>query len=101
MIREVPPKDTLAPNTPLNTRRNGHNDDQTDCTDKDDVVQDLVQVILSRLTGTDTRDESTLLLHIVRYLNRIEGNGCIEVSKEDIQYNIQHQTNSVYRLTRD
>lgn len=29
-------------------KRNGHNDDQTDRTDKDDVVQDLVQVILSQ-----------------------------------------------------
>ena len=75
-------------------------DSQTYGTNKDDVVQNLRQVITGRFSGTDTRDEATLFLHILSYFQRIKGNGCIEVSKEDYQYNVHNQSNGVYRFAR-
>ena len=56
---------------------------QTYRTNKDDVVQDLCQIIAGRFSRTDARDETTLFLHVLSYFQGIKGNGCIEVSKKD------------------
>ena len=74
-------------NTVEDVRQNTDNG-KTDRTDEDDVVKNLCQVITCRLAGSDTGNKSALLLHVVRYHQRIEGNGSIEVSKEDNQYDV-------------
>ena len=74
-------------NTVENVRQNTDNG-KTDRTDEDDIIKNLCQVITCRLAGSDTGNKSALLLHVVRYHQRIEGNGGIEVSKEDNQYDV-------------
>ena len=64
-------------------------DCQTNRTDEDNVIQNPGQVLAGRLSGSDTGDKATLLFHVFCNLNRIEGNGCIEVCKEHNQYNIK------------
>ena len=67
----------------IKEERNHCDDRQAYSTNKDDIVQYILQVIYCRFTRTNTRNETSLFLHIIRYLQRIEGNGSIEIGKED------------------
>ena len=78
--------------------RKNTDDRKTDRADKDDVVQNPVEVITRRLAGTDTRDKASALLQIVGNLQRIERNGCIEVCEEDQHSNIYKQSKRIFDL---
>ena len=73
--------------------------DQTDRTDEYDIIQNLIQIIAGRLTGSDTGNETTLLLHVIGNHQRIKCNGCIEVCKKYNQYNVQQKSQGINRLT--
>ena len=64
-------------------------DRKSDCANEDNAVEHLREIFTGRLTWSDPRNEAALLLHILCNLYRIEGNGCIEICKEDNQYDIQ------------
>src|SRR5699024_8572234 len=70
-----------------------HSDDRKPCrTDKNHIAQNIIQLVNCQFAWTNTKYKSTLLLNIVCHFQRIEGDGCIEISKEDNQDIIQHQT---------
>ena len=55
---------------------------QAEALDKDDIVQNLCQIIYSRFSRTDSWDKSTALFHIICNLHRIKCNRCVEICKE-------------------
>ena len=54
----------------------------------------------SYVAPEDAGNEAALLLHVIRNLQRVEGNGCIEVSKEDYQYDVKQQSQRIDGLLR-
>ena len=73
MMMDVPPKDTDGAKHTIKEDRDQHNDNQSCCTDKYNVIQDT----FSRYSWVgfarpDTRNESALLFHIISHLNRVE-----------------------------
>ena len=48
MIRDVPPKGNIRTEYTVKEVWDHLNDDQTACSDKDDIVQNLCQIIYSR-----------------------------------------------------
>ena len=61
-------------------------------TDENNIVQQIGQVINGWFSRTNTRNESTLLFHIIRNFQRIESNGCIEICEENYHHNVENQT---------
>lgn len=90
----------VRPEDTVEYKRQYADNGKTACADENNVVQDSVQIITGRLTGSDTGDKTALLFHIVRNLKGIEGNRCIEISKKDYQGNINNKTDRINRLTR-
>lgn len=90
----------VRPEDTVEYKRQYADNSKTACADENNVVQDSVQIITGRLTRSDTGDKTALLFHIVRNLKGIEGNRCIEISKEDYQGNINNKTDRINRLTR-
>ena len=66
--------------------------------DEDYIIQNAVQIITGRLTGSDSGDKAALFFHIVCNLDGIEGYRGIEVRKENYQYNINHKTDGINRF---
>ena len=73
-----------AKQTAENIRQYGDNN-QSHGSDKDQVIQHPGQVIAGGLARSDTRNKAALPLHIIRHHQRVEGDGCIEVCKENYQ----------------
>lgn len=90
----------VRPEDTVEYKRQYADNSKAACADENNVVQDSVQIITGRLTGSDTGDKTALLFHIVRNLKGIEGNRCIEISKENYQGNINNKTDRINRLTR-
>lgn len=90
----------VRPEDTVEYKRQYADNSKAACADENNVVQDSVQIITGRLTGSDTGDKTALLFHIVRNLKGIEGNRCIEISKEDYQGNINNKTDRINRFTR-
>ena len=65
-----------------------------------ELFQNSVQIITGGLARPDTRDETALLLQIIRNLDRIEGDRGIEISEENNQYDIYHKSDGIHRLAR-
>lgn len=65
---------------------------QADRTNENNVIENPVQVLAGGSAGTDTRDKSAALLQIVRDLDRIESDRCVEIRKEDQKDNIEHKS---------
>lgn len=72
----------VRPEDTVEYKRQYADNSKAACADENNVVQDSVQIITGRLTGSDTGDKTALLFHIVRNLKGIEGNRCIEISKK-------------------
>ena len=62
--------------------------------DKNDIFQYRIQEIHRRFSGTDSRNKTALLLHIIRHLNGIEGDRRIEISEEDHQHDVEDQSDA-------
>ena len=74
---------------PLHQYRDRSEDRQADRTDEGDVLGDSLEVIRGRTARTDTRNEATALLHVIRYFYRIELDLCVEEGKRDDQQGVQ------------
>ena len=65
-------------------------DTKEKCSDKSNSVKNLRYIIGGGLTGTDTRNKAAVLLQVIRYLDRIEGNENVEVSEKYDEYEEQY-----------
>ena len=72
--------------------RKDADDGQADCADENDVVQDPVQILAGGLARADAGDKAAALLEVVRDLDRIESDRCVELRKEDQKDNIEHKS---------
>ena len=64
-------------------KRNYRNDTKEDRSDKSDSVKDLGNVVSGGVTGTNTGNESAVVLQIVRNFYRVEGDHDVEVRECD------------------
>ena len=64
-------------------------DRKTDRSDEGDIAADLLDILKRRFARTDTRDKAAVLLQVVRDIHRIEGDGSVEICKENDQNNVQ------------
>ena len=80
---------------PLQNYRNHSQDRIADRTNQCDSVYDSCNVSACRLTGSDTGDEATVLLHVHRNFVGIDYDGCIEICEEEDQQYIDDRTNRV------
>src|SRR2546430_6581467 len=75
--------------------RDERDDDQVESSHQRDAGENLIDVIGSSLSGTDTRNESAVLPHVVSNFVGVENNRYVEVCEKDDSYCIQQ---SVERL---
>src|ERR1700693_2215158 len=71
-----------------NLRQNS-NQSQIDGTDKGNSCQDLVNVIRGPLARADTGNKSSVLLHIISHIHRIQHHGSIKKTEKDDQCYIE------------
>ena len=62
-------------------KRNASDNAEEECSHKDYLVENLFDILCSRLAGTNTGDKAALLHKVVGNLNGVKGNRNIEVSK--------------------
>ena len=90
MIKDVPPKETFAENTPeaiIGTIATINKKDTHDCQahrpDKNNIIQDLGQIICCWFSRTNTRYETALFFNIICNFYRIKRNRSIKIRKEN------------------
>ena len=78
----------------------GQDRDQTQVerTRQGDPAEDEVKVVGGRLTGPDARHETTVLLHVLRDLGRVERDRDVEVREEDDQQEVRGDVDPVARV---
>src|ERR1700728_3910505 len=76
--------------------RNERNDDQVQGPHERDARQNLVNEIGGALAGTDARDKSAVLAHVVGDFARIKHDRNIEISEENNAEGVEHR---IKRLT--
>src|SRR5699024_5481257 len=68
-----------------------HSDErQVQRTDEEQTVHDVTEVLGGGASWADTRDETTVLLHILRLVRRVVLDGDVEVGEEDRQGEVQN-----------
>lgn len=82
----------ICPEKAIEEDGDDRDDTQAHRPDEYNVVQDLLQIFRGGFSGTDTRDEPSLFLHIVCDLHGIEGYGGVEIGKQYDQQKINDQT---------
>lgn len=83
---DVPPREMPAVAPPASTRddqRRDRDDAQVDRAEERDLVEHLLDKFARRLACTEARDESAVLLQIVRDLDRVELDRGVEIAEED------------------
>ena len=78
--------------------RNNRYNCESYCSNKDDIIQHFVQIFRRRPARADTRNKAALLLHVVCDLHRVEGDGGVEVSKENNHGDIEYRPERVLKL---
>ena len=87
----------LSAGNDVDYKRKHGNYTKEERSEESDSVKNSRDVIGGGLTGTDTRNKAALFLHVVRNLDRVKGDRSIEVSEENNQNNVQHQSDGVDR----
>ena len=70
---------------PLQRNRNHSQDCVADCANQCDSAYHSGDISAGGLTGSDTRDEATVLLHVHRNFIGVDHDGCVEICEEDNQ----------------
>lgn len=83
---------------PLQHNRHHCQNRIADCTNQCYSVYDSCNVSACGLTGSDTGDETTVLLHVHRNFVWIDYDGCVEICEEENQDNINNRTNRVCHI---
>ena len=73
-------------------------DRKSDRADKDNVIQDPVQVIARGLARTDSGDKAAALFQVVSNLKRIKCDRRVKIRKEYQQYDIHEKSDRIFDL---
>ena len=67
------------------------NNGKTCCTDKNNIAEQIVQIIYRGFTRADAWDKAALFFHVICNFHRVEGDGGIEISEENNKDNVENQ----------
>ena len=67
-------------------------------TDKSNSHHDIGQILCGGHARTDTGDEPAVVLHVIGYIRRVEGDGGVEISEEHDQYKVDDRVDPDTRV---